>query len=180
VDEERRPAGWLSSVSTVLNFAWDFPTWYPSEKLRIGNAEQGGSRLVIELTVRDAAALLNTSEKSIYRWIKQGVLPAYRINDQYRISRAELLEWATAHKKHVSPEIFEEPQSEDVPPPSLEEALRAGGIHYRVGGTDKASVLRAVVETLNLPDDSPCPQPDRAPPLAPDRDAELSGAAGRF
>lgn len=108
---------------------------------------------MIELTVRDAAALLNTSEKSIYRWIKQGVLPAYRLNDQYRIHRAELLEWATARKKPVSPEIFAEPQSEDTPPPSLEEALRAGGIHYRVGGNDKASVLRAVVETLNLPDD---------------------------
>lgn len=106
-----------------------------------------------KLTVRDAAALLNASEKSVYRWIKQGVLPAYRINDQYRINRAELLEWATARKMHVSPEIFEEPESEDAPPPSLEEALRAGGIHYRVGGSDKASVLRAVVDTLNLPED---------------------------
>jgi len=108
---------------------------------------------VRKLTVRDAAALLNASEKSVYRWIKQGVLPAYRINDQYRINRSELLEWATARRMHVSPEIFEEPESEDTPPPSLEEALRAGGIHYRVGGSDKASVLRAVVDTLNLPED---------------------------
>jgi PTS system nitrogen regulatory IIA component len=106
-----------------------------------------------KLTVREAAALLNTSEKSVYRWIKQGLLPAYRINDQYRINRAELLEWATARKLHVSPEIFAEPESEGGPPPSLEEALRAGGIHYRVGGVDKASVLRAVVDTMKLPDD---------------------------
>jgi PTS system nitrogen regulatory IIA component len=106
-----------------------------------------------KLTVREAAALLNTSEKSVYRWIKQGLLPAYRINDQYRINRAELLEWATARKLHVSPEIFAEPESEGGAPPSLEEALRAGGIHYRVGGLDKASVLRAVVDTMKLPDD---------------------------
>jgi PTS system nitrogen regulatory IIA component len=106
-----------------------------------------------KLTVREAAALLNASEKSVYRWIKQGRLPAYRINDQYRINRAELLEWATARKIHVSPEIFAEPESENGAPPTLVDALRAGGIHYRVGGSDKASVLRAVVDTMNLPDD---------------------------
>ena len=113
----------------------------------------GGERAVKKLTVREAAGLLNVSEKSVYRWIKQGVLPAYRINDQYRINRAELLEWATAQKIHVSPEIFAEPESEAEAPPTLVDALHAGGIHYRVGGHDKASVLRAVVDTMNLPDD---------------------------
>ena len=106
-----------------------------------------------KLTVREAAALLNTSEKSVYRWIKQGLLPAYRINDQYRINRAELLEWATSRKITVSPAIFEEPEGGDAPLPPLEEALRAGGIHYRIGGHDKASVLRAVVDIMPLPDD---------------------------
>jgi PTS system nitrogen regulatory IIA component len=108
---------------------------------------------VKKLTVREAAALLGTSEKSIYRWIKQGLLPAYRIEDQYRINRAELLEWATTRKLHVSPEIFAEPESEDAAPPSLEQALRAGGIHYKVRGGDKGSVLRAVVDAMKLPDD---------------------------
>jgi PTS system nitrogen regulatory IIA component len=107
----------------------------------------------MKLTVREAAKLLNTSEKSVYRWIKQGLLPAYRINDQYRINRAELLEWATSRKISVSPAIFEEPEGGDAPLPPLEEALRAGGIHYRVGGHDKASVLHAVVDTMKLPDD---------------------------
>jgi PTS system nitrogen regulatory IIA component len=36
--------------------------------------------------------------------------------------------------------------------PSLCEALEAGGIHYRVGGTDKPTVLASVVELLRLPD----------------------------
>lgn len=106
-----------------------------------------------KLTVRDAAALLNVSEKSVYRWIKQGVLPAYRVDDQYRINRTELLEWATERKLHVSPEIFSEPEREGEPAPTLEQALRAGGIHYRVPGRDKGEVLRAVVGILALPDD---------------------------
>jgi nitrogen PTS system EIIA component len=45
----------------------------------------------MQLGVREVAELLNVSEKTVYRWLKQGKLPAYKINDQYRIHRAELL-----------------------------------------------------------------------------------------
>jgi PTS system nitrogen regulatory IIA component len=108
---------------------------------------------VKKLTVREAAALLNVSEKSVQRWVEQGVLPAARINDQYRINRAELLEWATSRMLHVSPEIFAESESEAGTVPTLDAALTAGGIQYRVHGHDKASVLRAVVDGLVLPAD---------------------------
>jgi PTS system nitrogen regulatory IIA component len=107
----------------------------------------------MKLTVRDAAQLLNVTEKTVYRWIKQGVIPAYQINDQYRFNRAELLEWATSRKISVSPEIFAEPEGGEAPPPSLSEALRAGGVHYRVGGMDKATVLHAVVDMMKLPEE---------------------------
>ncbi len=107
----------------------------------------------MKLTVRDAAQLLNVTEKTIYRWIKQGVIPAYQISDQYRFNRAELLEWATSRRINVSPEIFAEPNGSESPPPSLSEALKAGGVHYRVGGTDKASVLHAVVDMIKLPEE---------------------------
>ena len=107
----------------------------------------------MQLSVRDAARILNVSEKSVYRWIKQGAIPAYQINDQYRFNRAELLEWATSRKISVSPEIFAEPEGGDTPPPSLSEALAAGGIHYRIGGSDKASAILAVVETMKLPEE---------------------------
>src|SRR5207248_5998644 len=107
----------------------------------------------MKLMVRDAAQLLNVTEKTIYRWIKQGVIPAYQINDQYRFNRAELLEWATSRKINVSPEIFAEPEGNGGSPPMLSEALRAGGVHYRVGGRDKPSVLRAVVDMIQLPEE---------------------------
>jgi PTS system nitrogen regulatory IIA component len=107
----------------------------------------------MKLTVRDAAQLLNVSEKSIYRWIKQGAIPAYQINDQYRFNRAELLEWATSKRISVSPDIFAEPEGGERPPPTLSDALKAGGVHYRIGGIDKASVLRAVVDSMKLPEE---------------------------
>ena len=106
----------------------------------------------MELTVRDSARLLKVSEKTIYQWVKQGTLPAYRVNEQYRFNRAELLEWATAQRVNVSAEIFTEPKSGGATV-ALADALRAGGIHYRVGGADKRAVLQAAVEFMPLPDE---------------------------
>ena len=107
----------------------------------------------MQLTVRDVSRLLSVSEKTIYRWVKQGVLPAYRVNEQYRFNRAELLEWATARRMNVSAAVFEEPESDATPIPGLVEALRAGGIFYRLGGKDKEAVLRAIVEHLRVPEE---------------------------
>lgn len=106
----------------------------------------------MQLGVKDAAGLLNISEKTVYRWINQGFLPAYRVNDQYRFNRAELLEWATSRKLNVSPDIFLEPLTAGTPIPSLVESLQSGGIFYRIEGGDKHSVLRSLVEHMRLPD----------------------------
>jgi len=114
---------------------------------------EAGQNDSMKLLVKDAARLLDVSEKTIYRWIKQGSIPAYRLNEQYRFNRAELLEWATARRIAVSPEIFREEDSEAASLPHLHEALQAGGIHYRIGGSDKASVLHSVVETMRLPEE---------------------------
>src|SRR5438034_393382 len=69
----------------------------------------------MQLGVRDVSKLLNVSEKTIYRWVGQGILPAYRVNEQYRFNRAELLEWATSRKMNVSAAVFDEPESNSTP-----------------------------------------------------------------
>jgi PTS system nitrogen regulatory IIA component len=96
---------------------------------------------------------LSVTDKTIYRWIGQGTIPAYRVNEQYRFNRAELLEWATSRKLNVSAEIFQEPESTAARMPGLLESLQAGGIHYRLSGADRESVLRALVETMRLPEE---------------------------
>ena len=107
----------------------------------------------MQLGVRDVSKLLNVSEKTIYRWVGQGILPAYRVNEQYRFNRAELLEWATSRKMNVSAAVFDEPESNSTPIPGLVEALQAGGIFYRLSGVDKEAALRAVVEHMRLPEE---------------------------
>lgn len=107
----------------------------------------------MQLSVKDTARLLSVSEKTVYRWIKQQTIPAYRVGDQYRFNRAELLEWATSRRIPLSPEIFQEERHPTAALPSVSQALRAGGLAYRVGGHDLAGVLKAVVEVLSLPDE---------------------------
>jgi PTS system nitrogen regulatory IIA component len=107
----------------------------------------------MKLSVRDVSELLDVSEKTVYRWLGEGRLPAYRLSGQYRFNRAEILEWATANKLNVSVGALQEVETRDHPLPSLPEALQAGGIFYRIGGSDRESALRSVVEVLRLPDE---------------------------
>lgn len=103
----------------------------------------------MRLSVQDAASLLMVSTKTIYRWVGEGKLPGYRVHKSFRFDHAELLEWAMANRVQISPRFLHEPHAhEEIP--TLDRALEAGGIAYRVGGGDRAGVLRAALDTLRL------------------------------
>lgn len=105
----------------------------------------------MQLSVRDVAGILNVAEKTIYRWLKRGEIPAYRVGEQYRFSRLEILEWATSRKMDVAQDIVLAGEAQEGTPPSLVEALENGGIFYRVGGEDRQAALKSVVACLRLP-----------------------------
>lgn len=106
----------------------------------------------MQLNAREAAELLNVSDKTVYRWIKEGRLPAYKVNDCLRFNKAELLEWATSQRINVSVNIFENEADISSPMPGLSDALRCGGIYYRVGGSDVASVLESIIDISPIPE----------------------------
>jgi PTS system nitrogen regulatory IIA component len=104
----------------------------------------------MQLTVREVAELLKVSERKVYAWNKDGGLPACRVNDRYRFNRAELLEWATSRNLDVPADLFHN-GDEDAPPASFARALEEGGVFHGVDGTNKESVLHAVVNAIQLP-----------------------------
>lgn len=106
----------------------------------------------MQLTVRDAARLLQVSEKTVYRWVADRGLPAHRVGDQYRFHRAELLEWVIANRVNASPHLIEEPEASAAALPQLSDALEAGGVYYRVEGHDRDSVLRSIAHAVRLPE----------------------------
>lgn len=105
----------------------------------------------MQLTVSDVAKYLNISEKIVYQWIRQNKLPAFKINEQYRLNRAEVLEWATDQGINVSSDIFGYPEKDKTTILGLTNALKAGGIHFQVGGKDKNSVLKSAIDLMPLP-----------------------------
>ncbi len=107
----------------------------------------------MQLSVKEISGLLNVAEKTIYRWIKQGSIPVYRINGQNRFNRAEILEWATSKRIPVSPQLMVEEVSGSVVMPTLVDTLKEAGIHYHVAGNVKSQVLRTVVDLMQLPDE---------------------------
>src|SRR5947208_8288224 len=107
----------------------------------------------MQLTVRDVSGLLQTTDASVVKWIKQRGLPTHHVNGQYRFNRAELLEWATANQIKVSADLFHQFGDEE-PVPSVAEALEAGGIVYGLKGANKGEAMRALIEAIPLLDGS--------------------------
>jgi PTS system nitrogen regulatory IIA component len=106
----------------------------------------------MQLSIRDLTKLLDVTEATVTRWIKQRALPAQQVGGQYRVNRAELLEWATANQVRVSLELFDHLEADAESVPSLAEALESGGIHYGLQDTNKDRALRALVQVLPLPE----------------------------
>lgn len=104
----------------------------------------------MELRVRDVARLLNVSEQTVYRWVRNGSLPAHRIHDQYMFNRVELQEWAALHEHRVSPELLA-PNGSVEELPSLHAAIERGGIFYGIPGERREDVLEAVTQLPGIP-----------------------------
>ncbi|VGO20616.1 PTS sugar transporter subunit IIA [Pontiella sulfatireligans] len=101
----------------------------------------------MQLSVKDVAKLLSVDNKTIYGWIKQGDIPVYHINEHCRFNKAEILEWATSRQiAHIAHDA-----SDMAHFPGLVEALGTGGIVYGVKGENKPTVLRNVVDAMQLP-----------------------------
>lgn len=103
----------------------------------------------MKVNVREAARLLSVSESEVYRWVEDGEIPFLSVNHQPLFNREELLEWATARRLPLSPELF----ADEGEHARLAAALERGGVHHEVGGTDIPSTLAAVVGCLPIDDE---------------------------
>lgn len=106
------------------------------------------------ISVKSATRLLNVTGETIYRWIKQDIIPFIKVNDEYFFNRLELLEWATAAGLPISTELFAKMKPNNDPLTDLYDALKAGGVFYKITGNNQAAVLKSIVANLKLPEDA--------------------------
>jgi nitrogen PTS system EIIA component len=99
----------------------------------------------------DAAHALHVDEETFLNWIRKDSLPAQRVEGRYQTRAVDLLEWATERGIKVHPALYQMPDADQRPLPTLSQALQAGGIFNGIAGSDKQTVLRTVVENLKLP-----------------------------
>src|SRR5215213_11194791 len=105
----------------------------------------------MNLSLREAAGLLQVSEDQVSRWVQSHGLPARLVQDRYQFDRIELLEWAWSNKQPISPEVVNPHPADGQWGPMLAPSLELGGIHYDLPGDDKKTVFTALVEALPLP-----------------------------
>lgn len=100
--------------------------------------------------IKDVAKFLGVSEKMVGRWVEEARLPAFRMHNQYRFNRVEVMEWALDRKMDVRPDLSAEDEGDEEALAGLVQALECGGIHYDVAGLDKGAVMRSMVTVLPL------------------------------
>jgi PTS system nitrogen regulatory IIA component len=102
----------------------------------------------VQLTVQQAAALLQVEEGQVRRWIRDRGLPAVLFNEQYRLNRIDLLVWAHEHQIPVPAQALAAGEPEHV---SLPAALARGGIHRGLASGSRSEALAALLQRLSLP-----------------------------
>lgn len=106
----------------------------------------------MDLKLKDVVELLNVSETTIKRWITDGKIPYYRLNNQYRFSRSEIENWVLSCKQggDFSPFDEEESHKEQLGTQQfgLFRAIHKGGVYTGVSGDTKEEVIKNAMELI--------------------------------
>jgi PTS system nitrogen regulatory IIA component len=101
----------------------------------------------MNLTVKDVAELLNVSEKTIYRMIKDETIPCFRVGGQWRFDRREIVSWVEDTREFHYDAAKKSPTS-DEEAISITELLMRGGIYYNVTGATRESAIMSCLERI--------------------------------
>ncbi len=104
----------------------------------------------MDLKIKDIVTLLNVPEKTVYSWIKKNEIPFYRINHQYRFSRAEITEWILKTRQEFSSSLINLINNENQTTLSI--LLGRGGIINLDSGKSVPDILQSAVEKIKLPE----------------------------
>lgn len=119
----------------------------------------------MDLKIKDVADLLNVSETTIRRWVADGKIPNYRINQYYYFSRTEIENWVISHqlvKTHGSSPFTNKKEVDAEPSPSSQKpavkggskqfslfrAVHKGDVLHNIPGQTKEEIIRATMKLV--------------------------------
>lgn len=114
----------------------------------------------MDLKLKDVAELLNVSETTVRKWVSEGKIPYYRLNQQVRFSRSEVENWVLSckqGKEDFSPfdsDADSEGEKLGTHQFGLFRAIHKGGVYRNIPGKTKEEVIRnamkQIAEALHL------------------------------
>ena len=103
------------------------------------------------LKIQDIAELLEVSENTIYKEIKESKIPVHKIGHQYRFNKEEINDWILKNRLNVSSKIIDLNVSKK--PISLTDLIKKGGIFYNIRGNNIKEVISDAVNKINVPEE---------------------------
>lgn len=112
----------------------------------------------MDLKIKDVAELLNVSETTVRRWVTEGKIPTYRINQHNYFSRPEIESWVISHKfdkNHSSTPLLS--KKENLSPSSVRNgskqfslfrAVHKGDVLQQVAAKSKEELIREVMKKV--------------------------------
>ena len=107
------------------------------------------------LTTKQLAEYLQLSERSVYRLLEQGDIPALRVGGQWRFRKSAVDEWLDVRVQQMEIEQLDATFREDLEADSttVSELLSPGNVFLDLPQDSKEDVLRALATLVKLPED---------------------------
>jgi nitrogen PTS system EIIA component len=110
----------------------------------------------MDLKIADVADMLNVPISTVEKWLKEGIIPAYKMNSEYRFSRIEIEDWLLQNRKplHESKSVKDRVALDNKRPEggrkmfSLYRALHKGQFLDNVECHSKADIIELTINTL--------------------------------
>lgn len=105
----------------------------------------------MDLKIEDVADLLRLSPYTIRRWLKEGKIPGYKLNREYRFSREEIEDWLLQKKMQVADENGKKNSKHDSIGSqqfSLYRALNSGNVWHANTVMNKSRLMEWSVEKI--------------------------------
>lgn len=102
----------------------------------------------MNLSVRDVARHLNVSEKTIYRMIRDEMIPCFRVGGQWRFDGREINSWIEDTRQFSHGTVAGKGPIADEESISVTEFLRRGGVYYAVPGDSREASIMSCLELI--------------------------------
>jgi PTS system nitrogen regulatory IIA component len=110
----------------------------------------------MDLKLSEVAELLNVSETTIQRWVTEGSVPSYQLNQEFRFNRGEIEDWVMSAKQGGHRFFAEHERDMSLSQSAwnqygLYRAIHKGGVLDQIEETDKQLLIQEVMRKISSP-----------------------------